>query len=75
MCNEQVIPMRMSSTDALQMLKQQELDPDLIIIDADHRYQSTWADIEACITLFPRASLLGTDYDYIDVRDAVDQAS
>ena len=59
-----VIPMRMGTLDALRMLAEQELDPDLIIIDADHRYLGVYSDVEECLQRFPRAMLLGTDYDY-----------
>eukprot|EP01052_Picozoa_sp_SAG31_P032855 SAG31_NODE_3648_length_4028_cov_10.401120_2_plen_82_part_00 len=61
---DRVIPMRMSTIEALNALAEQQLEPDLIVVDADHRYSAVWADIEACLSLFPNSVILGTDYDY-----------
>ena len=69
---ERVVPLRMRTTEGLQLLKDQGLEPDLIYIDADHHYPAVKADIANCLRLFPKALLVGDDYgNYDDVKRAV----
>jgi len=44
--------------------------PDLIYVDADHHYAPARRDIEACVRAFPKAHIVGDDYDYEEVRKA-----
>jgi predicted O-methyltransferase YrrM len=68
---ERLIPMRLSSCEGLQAVAHYGLNPDLIFIDASHAYEEVKADIEAARRLFPRATLVGDDWDWDGVRRAV----
>ena len=47
-----VIPMKMDSFEALQILSKLNIQPNLIYIDASHHYNNVYRDIIACLTLF-----------------------
>jgi hypothetical protein len=71
-----VIPMRMGTTRALELLQKNKIVPDIIYIDADHHYDAVKSDITACLTMFPNAVLVGDDYgNYDDVRRAVHECA
>lgn len=62
-----VVPMKMSSQEALYILHARGIFPDLIYIDADHHYEGVHGDIDACLQLFPHSAIVGDDWDYPDV--------
>eukprot|EP01038_Epipyxis_sp_PR26KG_P009207 gene9207-12417_t len=66
-----LIPMRMESSEALTILRDLKIEPDLIYIDASHHYDFVVSDISTCIEFFPNAILVGDDWDNTDVRKAV----
>jgi len=63
--------MKMDSVEALQLLKRSGIAPEVIYVDANHHYQPVIRDIEGCLDAFPEAELIGDDWDYKEVRDAV----
>lgn len=69
---ERLIPLRMSTQEGLKRIAEQGLQPDLIYIDADHRYESVIADLELSLKLFPTARIIGDDWDWESVRKAVE---
>ena len=52
-------------------LREMNINPDLIYIDADHSFQAVKDDIEACKTLFPNAQIVGDDWNMASVKMAV----
>eukprot|EP00633_Aureoumbra_lagunensis_P004498 CAMPEP_0197320210 /NCGR_PEP_ID=MMETSP0891-20130614/58264_1 /TAXON_ID=44058 ORGANISM="Aureoumbra lagunensis, Strain CCMP1510" /NCGR_SAMPLE_ID=MMETSP0891 /ASSEMBLY_ACC=CAM_ASM_000534 /LENGTH=519 /DNA_ID=CAMNT_0042811477 /DNA_START=32 /DNA_END=1590 /DNA_ORIENTATION=+ len=69
---DRVIPLRYDTVAGLKLLKDHNIQPDLIYIDADHHYNAVKRDILTCIELFPQAILVGDDYGhYDDVKRAV----
>jgi hypothetical protein len=66
-----VIPLKMTTIEGLQVVAAHEVVPDLIYIDADHRYDSVLEDLSCASRLFADAVLVGDDYDYPDVQRAV----
>lgn len=69
---DQVIPLRMSTLEGLRMVASRGLEPDLIYVDAEHSYEAVTAELELARELFPRAQLVGADYDRRGVQDAVE---
>lgn len=66
-----LMPLKMSTLEGLETLAKFGVKPDMIYIDANHDYGPVKADIDACMRLFPRARLVGDDWDYAGVREAV----
>lgn len=69
---ETLLPLRMSTQDGLNLVAARGLQPDLIYIDADHAYEAVKADLQRCLDLFPQATIVGDDWDWIGVRQAVE---
>jgi hypothetical protein len=63
--------------------ERQERAPDVVFIDGDHSYEGCRADVEASVTAWPRALVIGDDYGIKGdeggrerpVRDAVEDAA
>jgi hypothetical protein len=70
-----LVPMRMRTIDAIHLLHSHGITPDFIYVDASHYYNEVKADIEACLDLFPKAAMCGDDYNFEDVRRAVDEVA
>lgn len=70
-----VIPMKMDSFEALQILHRLNISPNLIYIDASHHYDGVYRDVDTCLTYFPNADIVGDDWDYPDVRRAVEDCA
>ena len=68
---EQILPLRMSTLDGLDLVSRHGLAPDVCYIDADHSYPAVRADFEKVLDLFPGAVVLGDDFDWESVRLAV----
>ena len=69
---EAIIPMKMTSKEALDLLKKYEIVPDLIYVDGDNRYEVVKQDITSCLNYFPSAHIVGDDYGiHKSVRAAV----
>jgi len=68
---DRIIPLRMSTIDGLKTVAEYGIEPDLIFVDAEHSYEAVTAELELALALFPRARLVGDDFDWRGVRDAV----
>lgn len=66
-----LLPMKMDTTEALLILQQLRIQPDLIYIDASHHYDYVVKDVTNCLNFFPDAIIVGDDWDNLDVRRAV----
>jgi predicted O-methyltransferase YrrM len=69
---ERIIPVRARSVEGLRRIRDAGLSPDLVYIDADHRYEAVVADLTATLDLFPDAVIAGDDWDWDSVRSAVE---
>jgi hypothetical protein len=68
---ERIVPLRMSTLDGLRKVAECGIEPDIIYLDAEHSYAAVTAELELARELFPHAKLLGDDYDWQGVREAV----
>jgi hypothetical protein len=68
---KQIIPVRTGSVDGLQRVASAGLVPDAVYIDADHSYESVMADLSVALDLFPKARIVGDDWDWEGVHRAV----
>jgi hypothetical protein len=69
---ERIIPVRARSVEGLRRVRDAGLRPDLVYIDADHRYEGVVADLTAALEAFPEATIVGDDWDWESVRTAVE---
>ena len=66
-----VIPLKMTTIEGLEVVAAHKVVPDLIFIDADHRYEGLLDDLSSASRLFPDAVLVGDDLELSEVRRAV----
>jgi predicted O-methyltransferase YrrM len=68
---DRLISLRMSTLDGLKTVAEHGIEPDIVYIDAEHSYEAVTAELELASELFPRARLMGDDFDWRGVREAV----
>lgn len=68
-----MLPMHMDAVEGLRILKDAGVEPDVVYVDASHHFDGVYRDIGMTLDLFPGAHIVGDDYDYPDVRRAVQQ--
>ena len=68
---ERLLPLRMPSVDGLRLVGSRGLKPDIVYLDADHSYEAIKADLETSLELFPESTIVGDDWDWDGVREAV----
>src|SRR5262245_32525715 len=66
-----IVPLRLPTLIALQLLADYGLPPGLIYLGAGHSYQEILSELELSDRLFPRAILVGGDCSHSPVREAV----
>ena len=64
-------PLRTKTTEGLEILGKMDIPFDLVYIDAHHDYDSVLHDIKTTHKLWPNASIVGDDYTWTTVRNAV----
>lgn len=69
---ERIVPLRTTTLDGLQQVAAHGLKPDFIYVDAEHTFEAVTAELHLARQLFPEAALGGDDYDWKEVRQAVD---
>ena len=69
---DRLTPLRMRTMEGLDYLKELGVEPDMIYIDADHAYSSVMEDITKSINNFPKARIVGDDWRWEPVREAVE---
>jgi hypothetical protein len=67
---DRIVPLRMSTLEGLRTVARFGIDPDVIYIDAEHSYEAVTSELELASELFPRARLIGDDFDWRGVREA-----
>ena len=60
----------MDSCEAMQLLHRISMLPDIVYVDACHHYEGAYRDVNTAMSMFPRAHIIGDDWDYDDVRKA-----
>jgi hypothetical protein len=68
---DRIIPLRSSTIDGLRTIARYGIEPDLIFIDAEHSYEAVTNELELANELFPQARLVGDDFDWRGVQEAV----
>jgi glycosyltransferase involved in cell wall biosynthesis len=68
---QRILPLSMSSREGLRTVSAHGLEPEVIFLDSEHSYAGMNCDLDLCLRLFPRATLLGDDYDDPEVCKAV----
>jgi hypothetical protein len=66
-----LFPLRMTSLEGLAAIERLGAQPDLIYVDADHSADAVTHDLAACTRLFPGALLVGDDWQWPSVQEAV----
>jgi hypothetical protein len=69
---ERIVPLRRSTVEGLAVVAAHGVEPDVIYVDACHEYEAVLEDLETSYRLFPRAEIVGDDYDWLGVRQAID---
>ena len=64
-------PLRAKTTEGLEILGKMNIPFDLVYIDAHHDYDSVLHDIEVTHKSWPNAVIVGDDYTWVTVRNAV----
>lgn len=72
---DRIIPLRMDSYCGIQLVKEYNIQPYLIYIDAAHDYKTVKRDLEECLCLFPNAIIVGDDWLWEEVRKAVQEVT
>lgn len=70
---ERIIPVRRKSIEGLKLVAEAGLTPDVIYIDGDHSYAAVHDDLVTALSLFPRSAILGDDWDWPGVKQAVEE--
>ena len=68
---KRIVPLAMRLPDALQEVADFEIEPDLIFLDSDYFSELAKQTISAARRLFPHAMLVGDDWHWWGVRQAV----
>ncbi len=68
---ERIVPVRQTTLDGLREIAAAGIVPDAIYLDADHRYEAVRADLTLLLELFPRSRIIGDDWDWPGVQQAV----
>ncbi len=69
---DQIVPVKAKSVEGLQRVADAGLQADLVFIDADHAFDSVVSHLSLALDLFPRAVIVGDDYDWDEVCRAVE---
>ena len=67
---EQIIPLRMTVSEALDEISRRGLEPQVVCLDADRAYEVVRKDLHRIRLLFPDAIVVGGDWDCESVRRA-----
>ena len=59
-----IIPLSMTAIQGIHAVAGQGLQPDLIYVDGEHSYEAVSGEIELIRHSFPRATIVGDDYDW-----------
>jgi hypothetical protein len=68
-----IVPVRRSTVEGLAAIAEHGVEPDAIYVDAGHEYESVLEDLETGHRLFPKAVLVGDDFDWLGVRQALEE--
>jgi hypothetical protein len=59
---DRIIPLRMDTLNGLWIVAEHAIVPDLIYVDANHSYESVFAQLNLIYRLFPNSIVCGDDY-------------
>jgi hypothetical protein len=64
--------LRAETVEGLRRIAEAGLEPDLVYVDADHSFEHVVADLQAAMDLFPKAAIVGDDWDWEGVHTAIE---
>ena len=67
---QQLLPLRMDTQAGIDRVASAGLAPDLIYLDADHSYEAVQRDLRSLLACFPKAIIVGDDWDWEGVQRA-----
>lgn len=68
---DRIIPVRMQTLDAIDLIHTLGIEPDLVYLDASHEETETFWEAYLILDRFPNSKLYGDDYDWPSVRRAL----
>jgi len=66
-----LIPIRTTTIKGVLEVYEAGVVPDLVYVDAAHDTASVIEDLEICMTLFPKATIVGDDWQFLTVKEGV----
>ena len=67
---ERLLALRKETIQGIQTVADAGLQPDLVYLDADHSYEAVLNDLQAIRAAFPKATIVGDDWDWEGVQKA-----
>ena len=68
---DRIIPLRMTTLEGMENVADAGVQPDAVYVDAAHDTHSVLVDTETAVRLFPNARIIGDDFSWKSVADAV----
>ena len=69
---DQIIPVKADTSEGLHRVAESGLEPEVVYLDADHSFDAALRDITLAMDLFPKATIVGDDWDWEGVHRAVE---
>jgi hypothetical protein len=69
---DRIVPLRETTLDGLQIIKDSGLEPHMIYVDASHETNDVLADVRLIMKLFPKTIIVGDDWCWEKVKKAVE---
>jgi len=70
---DRVTPLRADSLDGLAEIREAGLTPDLVYVDSEHTYNRVIRELRFCLSAWPKATIVGDDYNNAAVKEAADE--
>ena len=69
---DQIIPVKADIAHGLERVAEAGLEPEVVYLDADHSFEAAQRDVSLIMDLFPKTMIVGDDWDWEGVRQAVE---
>jgi len=70
-----LLPIRMNTVIGMKLLHHFGFKPDLVYVDASHDYESVKLDLDTILMLFPKAIIVGDDWNWAGIKQAVTETA
>jgi hypothetical protein len=68
---DRLIAVRSDTTDGIAEIAALGIEPDMVYVDAGHGFDEVYLDASNAINCFPKAAIVGDDFTWTSVRDAL----